>query len=302
MKKIKKLKTLLPLIGLTSLIIFTPSLVISCSSVHQKPSNPDEIIPEPSKPLYRFTYKDLKEGGIEIVGIYHDNENVKAITIPEKIDGKIVKSIDLAEKAYFPRIEDAEVYFENPSAIEFINFSLFDLSNFEFDFSKFTSLKVIDSSCFSGGLKNSTIDLSNTKVDFIGSWAFSGCVNLTKVIWPKYSNTNTPLAIGNYAFENTNISNESVNNLNNVKLKYIGNYAFKNCQDIKVIDWQNIDLPEFLIYNSIFSGCKQLTTIKVQDKANRWSLSSFVDRSEENEWNDPYIIGYKVKVWVKKYM
>lgn len=60
---------------------------------------------------------------------------------------------------------------------------------------------------------------TNTSELYIGDYAFAGCINLSSFM-------GAPTVIGSHAFENCS----SISNINgNVRLKYVGAYAFANC-------------------------------------------------------------------------
>ncbi len=93
-----------------------------------------------------------------------------------------------------------------------------------------------------------------TGLQSIGSWAFAGCSNLTRINIP-----DRVTAIGNYAFEGcSNLTRINIPD----RVTAIGKGAFRGCSSLT-----DIHIPDGVtkIGDSAFAGCSSLTSIHIPD-------------------------------------
>ena len=96
------------------------------------------------------------------------------------------------------------------------------------------------------------------KVSLLPEKVFSGCNALVMVKFAERTG-NTPLTIGDYAFQNCT-------NLLSITLPdatvEMGEGAFAGCKSIKTL---NVPLATTVLSNSVFNGCSSLTTVSLHD-------------------------------------
>ena len=96
-------------------------------------------------------------------------------------------------------------------------------------------------------IDRSIMKISNNNVQYVGTYAFHGCKNLTTVNFPAVTRINV------YAFQDCS----SLTTLNFPAVTYIGYYAFSGCKKLTTADFPLISI----ITESVFRNCSSLTTL-----------------------------------------
>lgn len=127
------------------------------------------------------------------------------------------------------------------------------------------------------GLKSITAVSSDAIISQLGQYAFANCVRLNKLDLKKANYAK----VGNYAFLNDvglSIISEftpttvnqighggfmgtSIQDVDLTKYKYVGDYAFSNCMQLKAIDFTGSNLE--YVGTHLFEGCKFLSDVKL---------------------------------------
>lgn len=139
------------------------------------------------------------------------------------------------------------------------------------------SVVQIGSDAFYGCKKLENIDIPNS-VTVLGGGVFTNCTSLTEIFIPNsISNIGTMSFIACTNLTSVIIENDSA-------LKYIGDYAFKGCTNLK-----HINLPKSLqsIGTSAFESCSSLESISFQDNIETIGESCFFNCSKLNALDIP---------------
>lgn len=287
--KLKKILSItLPLVGLTASAIVAAPMIVSCSNNSGEPEKPQTpstpgsggngggITTPETKPPVNLEYfnieKDIIDEYYTINGLKGEGLKQTSITFPAEYNGLSIKEVIITQNNSNGN-ELTSFHFEKPSNIIRVDFSgIWRTRDFDFDFTQFTSLEYIKQGSFKNNTKITTLDLSKTKVHAISIEAFMGCSNLTNVIWPNANN----LIINERAFSNTNINNTSISTLATKNIKGISNEAFSNNANITAVNWSSLSDSVTTLGSGIFSGCSELTDIKVKQPSGKvWEIGNF---------------------------
>lgn len=185
---------------------------------------------------------------------YMPNDGTESYTIPEGIT-------TIANSAF--KGNEGLKHLQLPSTVNRFGDYAFSMSKIEeLDLSKLEYV-TLGEGCFS----NSSITkfISPTKIANCPQLAFEGCKNITELDlsgimkvpgWIYVGN----LGIGNYAFKNC--ENLKIINLpQTVDRLDIGNYTFQNCSSLETFDFSNIGT----ISMNAFENCKSLKKVVISD-------------------------------------
>ena len=112
-------------------------------------------------------------------------------------------------------------------------------------------------------------------VTTVGSWAFGGTSQLSRVVLPS-----TLESIGGEAFSKSGLTGITIPN----SVTEIGDYAFSNCEQLKEISIPNSVTK---ISNGMFYGCSQLQTVDIPNSVTGIDEHAFEDCSALKELTIP---------------
>ncbi len=182
-----------------------------------------------------YTYKILDDGTVEITGY---TGTASSISVPDKIGGKTVTSIDWGDYNY-----ESLISVTIPDSVTFIASSVFtdcsNLQNIIVDAANecYASVNGVlyngnktELIRYPAGKTASSFSIPNS-VTSIGWNAFNGCTSLTSVTIP-----NNVTSIGSYAFEDcTSLTSVTIPN----SVTSIGSYAFEDCTSLTSVTIPN---------------------------------------------------------------
>ncbi|MCI5587164.1 MAG: leucine-rich repeat protein [Lachnospiraceae bacterium] len=190
---------------------------------------------------------DYYEKIATVVG-YEGEPNI--VSIPAEYDGCTVDRIDDKAFAYSSTIQVVNI----PNTIKYIGQEAFEYSKKlkEVNFAEDCDIEVLSGYAFNGCESLSKVVYPTKGFVIISDGAFSGCSMLKDC----YISDRTE-EIGNYAFENTGVTNLKITN----SVKLIGSSAFRECQNIT-----SVSIPASVLYigNNVFMDCVNLVDATIK--------------------------------------
>ncbi len=120
-----------------------------------------------------------------------------------------------------------------------------------------------------------SLTINSLGVESIYAGAFKDNVNLEEIVFGSKI-----VEIGESAFENT-----SLKTFNFKGVEIVSSQAFKDCEDLASVDFTNSEITNLPQY--VFSGCKQLKTVKISSKITAIEQFAFSDCSSLAEVQIP---------------